>query len=258
MTAFRSLVFAALFYLNLLGHMVIFAPAVLLGPDSVIWWVTKSWARRSLWLLKVVTGTRAEITGQENIPVGAALIAAKHQSFWEVFALVPELDRPTFVLKKELMKIPLFGWYSRRLGMIPVDRDGRGAALNSILVGAQTAVAAGRQIIIFPEGTRTAPGAEPEYRPGVHFLYTRLGVPLVPVALNSGVYWPRDSFVRRQGTVRAEFMPAIPPGLDRHALLRQVKGAIEGRSLDLLRSAYRERDDLPVTPDIAERLRETA
>lgn len=258
MTAFRSILFTILFYLNLMGHMVLFSPFVFFGRDSVCWWVAKSWAKTSLWLLKTVTGTRAAIVGQENIPAGPAIVAAKHQAFWEVFALLPELDRPTFILKKELMRIPLFGWYSRRLGMIPVDRGQGGAALHSILAGARTAIDAGRQIIIFPEGTRTEPGAEPDYRPGVHFLYSRLGVPLVPVALNSGVYWPRDSFVRRAGTVRAEFMPVLAPGLDRHALLRGLKSAIEGRSLDLLRQAYRERDDLPMTEAVAGRLREAA
>lgn len=256
MTAFRSLVFTALFYLNLVLHMVVFAPVVAFGSDAVGWWVAKRWARSSLWLLRVVAGTRASITGQGNIPKGPAIIAAKHQAFWEVFALVPELHRPTFILKKELMSIPLFGWYSRRLGMIPVDREKRGAALNAILEGAETAIAAGRQIIIFPEGTRTMPGALPDYRPGVHFLYARLNVPLIPVALNSGVYWPRDDFKRRPGTVRAEFLPALPPGLDRHALLRGLKGAIETRSLELLRQAYRERRDLPMSETVAERLRE--
>jgi 1-acyl-sn-glycerol-3-phosphate acyltransferase len=258
MTVLRSCIFTALFYLNLMGHMVLFSPFVFFGGDHVVWWVTKSWARTSLWLLKVITGTRAEFAGRENIPEGAALIAAKHQAFWEVFALIPEFDRPTFILKKELMKIPLFGWYARKLGMIPVDREKRGAALNSILVGAKAAVAEGRQIIIFPEGTRTAPGAEPDYKPGVHFLYSQLGVPLVPVALNSGVFWPRDSFVRREGTVQAEFMPALPPGLDRHQVLRGLKGSIEGRSLALLRSAYSERDDLPMNDIIAARLKEDA
>lgn len=256
MTALRSLVFALLFYVNLVGHMVLFAPVVFFGRDEVVWWVTKSWARRSLWLLRVVTGTRADFAGRENIPAGAALIAAKHQAFWEVFALVPEFDRPTFILKKELMRIPLFGWYSRRLGMIPVDRDKRGAALQSILVGAKAAVAEGRQIIIFPEGTRTAPGAEPDYKPGVHFLYSQLAVPLVPVALNSGVFWPRDSFHRRAGTVRVEFLPALPPGLDRHQMLRGLKGAIESRSNALLCAAYRERADLPMTELVAARLAE--
>ena len=256
MTALRSLLFTLCFYLNLIGHMVLFAPFVAFGREGVVWWVTKSWAKTSLWLLKVITGTRAEFAGRENIPAGPALIAAKHQAFWEVFALVPEFDRPTFILKKELMKIPLFGWYARKLGMIPVDREKRGAALQSILVGATSAVADGRQIIIFPEGTRTAPGAEPDYKPGVHFLYAQLGVPLVPVALNSGVFWPRDSFVRRAGTVTAEFMPPLPPGLDRHQVLRGLKGAIEGRSLELLRAAYRERDDLPMTDLIAARLAE--
>lgn len=258
MTAFRSLLFSALFYLNLAAHMVIFAPVVFFGRDAVCWWVTKRWAKTSLWLLRVVTGTRASITGQANIPRGAAIIAAKHQAFWEVFALVPELHRPTFILKQELMRIPLFGWYARRLKMIPVDRDKRGAALNSILQGAAEAIAAGRQIIIFPEGTRTRPGVAPTYRPGVHFLYSRLNVPLIPVALNSGVYWPLGDFKRRPGTVLAEFLPALAPGLDRHELLSRLKGTIERRSIELLREAYRDRRDLPMSDMVAERLREPA
>lgn len=258
MTALRSIIFTGLFYVNLAGHMLIFGPFVFFGPDDVIWWVTKSWAKTSLWLLKTITGTRATITGQQNIPTGAAIIAAKHQAFWEVFALVPELERPTFVLKKELMAIPLFGWYSRRLGMIPVDRTKGAAAMQSILAGAQKAVDQGRQIIIFPEGTRTAPGAVSDYHPGVYFLYSRLGVPLVPVALNSGVYWPRDSFLRRPGTVLAEFLPPLTAGLGRHQMIRSLKESIELRSVDLLKEAYRGRGDLPMSDTIAERLKDAA
>lgn len=258
MTAFRSLVFNVLFYLNLVGQLLLFSPVFFIVSEPSAWRIVKFWARSSLWLLRTVAGIDARITGQENIPAGGAIIAAKHQSFWDVFALLPDLDRPTFILKKELLGIPFFGWYARRMRMIPVDRKRRGGAVASMVEGAVAAVAEGRQIVIFPEGTRSLPGAVPDYRPGVFRLYEALRLPVVPVALNSGLFWPRRQFLRRPGTIRAEFLPPVGPGLEREAFLQALHDAIEARSTDFLREAYEEHRGLPMSELVRQRLGEGA
>ena len=234
----RSLVFNVLFYLNLIARMVFLSPQFFLGSEDQAWRVVRDWASSSLWLLDKVAGVRSSIGGYENVPAGAIIIAAKHQSFWDVFALLPHLDRPTFILKKELMGIPLFGAYARRLAMIPVDRSKRSAAIASMVDGAKRAAAEGRQIFIFPEGTRTVPGAAPDYKQGVFRLYDSLGLQVVPVALNSGLYWPRRSVVRRPGTIRAEILPAIESGLARDMFIGRLRSTIETASDDLLAQAY--------------------
>ncbi|WP_062227093.1 lysophospholipid acyltransferase family protein [Aureimonas frigidaquae] len=254
MIALRSFAFQCLFYANLIGQLIVFSPIFFLASEARCWRIVKNWARSSMWLLHHVAGTRSRISGRERLPKGGAIIAAKHQSFWETFALLPELDRPTFILKKELIAIPLFGAYCRRMGMIPVDRSRRGGALAGMLAAAQAAMREGRQIVIFPEGTRSAPGADPNYRPGIHYLYEALEVPVVPVALNSGLFWPRQAFYRRPGTIRAEFLDPIAPGLDKPAFLARLTDEIEARTLDLIRQAYAEQPDLPVSKLLASRL----
>ncbi|MEF2071382.1 lysophospholipid acyltransferase family protein [Consotaella aegiceratis] len=254
MTTLRSLVFNALFYLNLIGQLLVLSPIFFVVPERLTWRFLKNWARSSLWLLRHVAGLDAKMIGRENIPAGPAIVASKHQSFWDIVALVPELDKPTFILKRELMLIPFFGWFAGRLKMIPVERGRGGAAIPEMLKKAREAVADGRQIVIFPEGTRTAPGADPGYRSGVFRLYRELALPVVPVALNSGLYWPRRQFIRRPGTVVAAFLPPIQPGLERDVFLSRLRQAIEGRSVDLLREAYRDQPDLPVSPEVSARL----
>lgn len=256
MTLFRSIAFQILFYANFAGQLVLYLPFFFILPEPQRWRLVKFWSRSSLWLLDKVAGTRSHLTGQERIPVGPAIVAAKHQSFWEVISLLPYLDKPTFILKKELMRIPVFGWYARSLGMIPVDRQRRGAVLPALLEATKAAAAKGRQIVIFPEGTRSAPGTAPNYRPGIHFLYAALGLPVVPVALNSGLFWPRQAVRREPGTIHAEFLEPIGPGLGRQAFLDLLRERIEVRSFDLLRQAFVESPDLPMSPLVAERLRE--
>lgn len=253
MTKFRSAAFTAILYTYLACYLIVFLPIFFVTSDRVAWAITKNWARSNLALMRLVVGTRAVFTGRENIPAGPAIIAAKHQSYWETMALLPELHRPTFILKRELTRIPLFGAYLRRLGMIPVDRARGGAALSSMLEGAARAVAEGRQIVIFPEGTRTAPGADAPYRSGVYYLYAHLGLPVVPVALNSGLFWPKSTGAYRAGTIAVTFLPPIPPGLDRDALLARLKGTIDAVSNDLAHQALRENPSLPVPAPLARR-----
>ena len=199
------------------------------------WLMAKSWGRTSNWLLRVVAGIRVELRGLEKIPPGALLVAAKHQSVWETFTLFTLFDDPAYVLKRELMWIPVFGWYAWKSDMIPVDRASRGGAVAGMIARARAEFARGRQIIIFPEGTRTAPGAPPAYRQGVVHLYAQAGVPCLPIALNSGLFWPRRKFLRYPGTIVLEVLDPIPPGL----AARGVRGAAGARDRDGDRSADR-------------------
>ncbi len=197
----------------------------------------KFWARIELWLLRVVCGTRLEVRGIEHLPEGGFVLAAKHQSPFETFALMPLLRDPAFVLKKELMDIPLFGWWCRKFRMIPVDRSAGTKGMKDMAALVQAEADAGRQIVIFPEGTRRPPGAEPDYKPGVAFLYGQLDVACVPMALNSGLFWPAKGPERYPGTIVFEFGPPIPPGLDRRVFMTRLVDAIEPASTRLIEEA---------------------
>ncbi|MFT0892187.1 lysophospholipid acyltransferase family protein [Pseudochelatococcus sp. G4_1912] len=236
MLFFRSLVFAVLFYGNLAAWLIICLP-LLAGPPRFLFPMAKSWARTSLWLLRVVVGLKVEWRGLENIPQGGLLVAAKHQSSLETFALLTLFERPVFVLKQELTKLPLFGWFLRRIGMIPVDRSAGKAALAGMARMARQKVQEGYQVIIFPEGTRRAPGAPPEYKTGVSFLYDSMNVPCLPVAVNSGLFWARQSFLRRPGTVVISVLPPLPVGLPRKQVLLELQRRIETESNRLLENA---------------------
>jgi 1-acyl-sn-glycerol-3-phosphate acyltransferase len=234
----RSLAFNALFYANLLVHMIAALPTLLL-PHPVLGAFIRSYARTSLWLLRVICGTKVCWRGTANIPPGSCIVACKHQSAWETFALYAVLKDPIYILKRELMWIPLFGWYTWKAGLIPVDRRAGMAALARMTARAQKALAAPRprQLVIFPEGTRRAPGASPSYKPGIVHLFARAGVPCVPAALNSGLFWPRRSLLRLPGTIIVEFLPPIPPGFERTAFLPRLQDAIEQASARLVQES---------------------
>ncbi len=165
---------------------------------------------------------------------GPLIVAAKHQSTWETFALLRLFDDFTFIVKRELMWIPIFGWCMWKGRMIPVDRGAGSQALNDMTARAREEIRTGRQLIIFPEGTRRAPGAEPRYKFGVAHLYAEVGVPCVPVALNSGLFWPRRAFMRLPGTIVVEFLPPIPPGLDKQAFFARLQSDIETATARLI------------------------
>lgn len=222
----RSLVFNALFYVNIVTRMMVALPTILL-PHQFILGVLRHYAASSLWLLRVVCGLRVQWRGRDKLPTGSYIVACKHQSLWETFALFALLPDPTYVLKRELMWIPLFGWLATKAGMIPIDRGSRASALASMTRAARREIARRRQIVIFPEGTRRPPGAEPRYLPGVALLYAQTGLPCVPVALNSGLFWPRRSFRRYPGTVLVEVLDPIPPGLDKRVFLKRLQTALE-------------------------------
>jgi 1-acyl-sn-glycerol-3-phosphate acyltransferase len=229
----RSLLFNVLFYVTTTLFVVIGSP-LLFAPRGWAMAALKVHARFELWLLRASVGTTVEVRGRENIPHGPCLVASKHQSAWETFALIPIFRDPALLMKRELFFIPFHGWFSRKFEMIPVDRDKGPAALRRMLREARKRIDDKREIIIFPEGTRRPPGSPPEYKTGIVLLYDALGVPCLPVALNSGLFWPRRSVIRRPGTIVVEILKPIPPGLPRDEFLRRLQEAIEGASRRLL------------------------
>jgi 1-acyl-sn-glycerol-3-phosphate acyltransferase len=235
----RSVVFNVLFYLNVIVHVIGGLPTFLMPRWATIA-IAKSWGRTSNVLLRAVCGITVDFRGLEKIPKGALIVASKHQSVWETLTLVTLLDDPTYILKRELTWIPFFGWYLIKGGMIAVDRGARGRALSSMTEGARKAIEEGRQIIIFPEGTRRAPGAEPAYKHGVVHLYSATGTPCVPVALNSGLFWPRRKFLRYPGTIRLEVLDPIPPGLGKEAFAARLKHDIETATARLVAEGQKE------------------
>ena len=232
----RSLVFNALFYLNTLIWLILALPTFFM-PYRAIIWVAKTWGRINLVLLRVIVGITYEIRGREKIPRGSIIVAAKHQSTWETFALLPLFDDPTFILKRELQWIPIFGWLTIKGRMVPVDRSAGVQAFNAMAKRARLELSRGRQLIIFPEGTRRPAGAEPRYKHGIALLYAAQDVPCVPIALNSGLFWPRRSLNLRPGKVIVEILDPIPPRLSKKAFFDRLTSEIETATARLIAEA---------------------
>ena len=246
MILIRSILFNLLFYLNLAVLLVI-ALATLVMPRWGIFGMAKLWGSTSNWMLRVLCGIRIEFRGAEKIPRGPLIIAAKHQSTWETFALLWLFDDFTYIIKRELTWIPLFGWFALKGGMIPVDRGAGSQALTAMAERARAKVNAGRQLIIFPEGTRRPPGAEPRYKFGVARLYAELGVPCVPIVLNSGLFWPRRSVLRLPGTIVVEVLDPIPPGLDAQTFFTRLQDTMEAATARLVAEGRQELQRLGVS-----------
>jgi 1-acyl-sn-glycerol-3-phosphate acyltransferase len=229
----RSLLFTALFYINITIRMIVALPTIFL-PYSYLHGVLRRYAGSTLWFLRVVCGIDVEWRGRDKLPDGAYIVACKHQSSWETYALFMLLPDPTYVLKRELMRLPLFGWLATKARMIPVDRGSHAKALAGMAAAARDEIARGRQIVIFPEGTRRPPGAEPRYLPGVAYLYAELGLPCVPVALNSGLFMPRRTLRRYPGTVLVEVLDPIPAGLGRREFFTRLQNVLEDATARLI------------------------
>jgi 1-acyl-sn-glycerol-3-phosphate acyltransferase len=232
----RAFLFNVIFYVTTVLFLGLGSP-LLFGPRSWAMAALALHARTELWLLKTIVGTKLEVRGREKLPNGACLVASKHQSAWETFALIPLFRDPAYLMKRELFYVPFHGWFSYKFKMIPVDRDKGPTALRRMLAQAKTRAAVGREIVIFPEGTRRAPGAPPDYKTGVFLLYEALQIPCVPVALNSGLFWPRRSFKRYPGTIVVEFLDPIPPGLPKREFLPRLQETIETASNRLIAEA---------------------
>ena len=263
MRTFVQAIRSVLFYLAFLGQTVILALVVgsiefatrhWAEPPGIILTIGRYWGQSNKWLLHHLVGIRSDVGGTENIPEGGCLIVSKHQSDWDIFAILPHAKKPAFIAKKELLDIPFFGWAARRLDTIPIDRKKGSEAIPQMLADAADAVGRGAQIIIFPEGTRKAPLAPPDYRYGVVRLYQALNVPVVPVALNSGLFWGRNSLILWPGTARARFLPAIEPGLAANDFLERLVQAIESETKSLIRGAVDEGLSRPLTGELRSRI----
>jgi len=231
--ALRSLLFNIAFYLWTAMLGIVGLP-LLLGPRLWMMRFGTFWSAGTLALLGWCVGLRHELRGREHLPPGPAIIAMKHQSAWETFAVPVMFRDPAMVIKRELGFIPFYGWFALKAGMIAIDRAGGAAALKRMMAAAIEARDQGRPIVIFPEGTRTAVGSRVPYQPGVIALYRHLGLPLVPVAVNSGLFWGRRRFIRRPGRIIVEILPPIPPGRDRRAVLTLLEECIEAATAQLV------------------------
>lgn len=229
----RSIVFNVLFYANTIFWLIVALPTFFM-PYWAIVEIAKAWGRVNLVLLRWVAGIDIDVRGVEKIPKGGLLVAAKHQSAWETFVLVTLFDQPLYIVKRELMWIPIFGWLMAKGRMVPVDRSAGSQALVEMAERARIEIGRGRQLIIFPEGTRRPAGAEPRYKHGVAHLYVAEGVPCVPIALNSGLFWPRRSILRYPGTVLVEVLDPIPPGLDKEVFFKRLQDDIETATARLI------------------------
>jgi len=256
MTVIRSLAFNLLFYANLILQMIFWTPYFFLAPRHRAWIVPKIWSHSSLWLMEKVAGTKSDISGLENLPEGSFILAPKHQSFWDAIAFFPYLRDPLYILKRELQWIPFFGWYIMKMRMIPVNRGKRSVALKQAVADAKREMADDRQLIIYPEGTRRAPGDEPAYKYGIVEIYAQLGLPVVPVAHVAGLYWPRRKFMRYPGTIHARFLKPIPAGLDREEFMQRLVAETEAACDQMLIDAARSPNPPPMPPTAVKRLRE--
>ena len=227
----RSAVFAVWMF-GLALVMGIVSLPLLLGPRRSALAAIQLWARWTLAGLSVLVGQRLEIRG-EPPPPGPALVAAKHQGMLDFLAAMVLFPDPCIVLKKDLMWIPIFGWFSAKSGMIPIDRAAGSNAVRAMTRAARQAVADGRQLVIYPEGTRRAPLAPGVYKPGLAGLYRELGLPCSLLATNSGQVWPASGLEKHAGVAVFEFLPAVPPGLKRAALMEAVEARIEAASTRL-------------------------
>ena len=234
MNLIRSLLFSLWLYLSMPLFAVGLSPA-LLGTHGMGMAVIKGWARFVLFGLRWIAGIKVEVRGLEHRPTGGALVAAKHQSMLDVIVPFTVLDDPCFVLKKELMAMPFFGWFAWKSKMIPVDRQAHAKALKDMVKHTRLRLADNRQIMIFPEGTRTLPGAPGEYKPGVAAIYRDVEVPCHLIATNSGQYWPAKGMTGfKPGTVVFEFLPPVDASLKRGEFMKQMEGRIEAKSNALL------------------------
>ena len=255
MLQIRSLAFNVAFYASLIFQMLIWTPIYFFLPRHLAWFVPRTWSRTSLWLMKVIAGTHQKIEGIEHLPEGGYILAPKHQSLLDTISFFPYMADPVYILKRELMWIPFFGWFVGKMKMIPIHRGSRSKALRQAVKVARERMAEGRQLIVYPEGTRRPPGAEPAYKYGIAELYAQLNVPVIPVAHVAGLYWPRRKFLRYPGTIHAKFLPAIEPGLEKEVFLERLVRETEAACDELLIEAARDPKGPPLPPSALERLK---
>lgn len=236
MTFVRSSLFNLFFYLwlGIGGSMGL---PFFLMPRRLSFYFAKFWCGGVMVLLRIFAGLDYRVVG--TVPAGKVIVAPKHQSAWDTLIFLLMLKRPAYVLKRELFNLPFYGWFSRKMGMIGVDRDGGASALKGMLTATRNALADGRPIVIFPQGTRTPAGSGKPYHPGIYAIYRDAGVPVIPVALNSGSFWAKNAYFKYSGTITLEYLEPIPPGLDRKTFMERLEGTIEPASAALAALASR-------------------
>lgn len=231
----RSALFNTAFYLNFVIQMVVFSPFFFLGPSWYGWGVSHVWSKTNVWLLRVLAGAKLEIRDRHNMIHGPCIVAPKHQSFLDTFAFVPDMEAPLIILKRELLRTPLFGQYLKKFEFIAIDRGGGRATIDQIVEQANGHMASNaRQLVIYPEGTRKPVGAEPEYRYGIVDLYCALNLPVVPIAHLCGLYWPHKRFERHPGIIPARYLPPIEPGLSRRQFFARLVSETEAACDEML------------------------
>lgn len=229
-----SLVFVAQMYLAMVAYALVWTPLVLVNRENALR-AAHAYCRWVRFSARVIVGLKSEVRGTP--PSGECVVAAKHQSFFDIIVVFSAMPRPKFIMKKELVWAPILGWYALKIGCIPVDRGKRGQAIAQMK--ARVAAGADRpgQLVIYPQGTRVAPGATLAYKVGTGVLYDQLGQPCHPVAVNVGVFWPKRSIMRRRGTAVVEFLPPIAPGLPIPEFMAKLEDAIEPASNRLMAEA---------------------
>lgn len=256
MIVIRSILFNAAFYVNLIVRMMVLSPVFFLSSHMKAWRVPKNWALSNHWLMEKIVGTTFEIEGLEHIPDGGYIFAPKHQSFWDVYALLPWLDDPVYILKRELQWIPLFGQYISKMKMIPVNRGAKGKVMAEVMQRAKQEMRNGRQLIIYPEGTRRPPGAKPDYKYGIARIYRDMSVPVVPVVMHPGLFWPRRKFLRFPGHFKVRILPPIEAGLDPDVFMKRLVDEMETASDALLVETIRANPQVPLRDDAKRRMAE--
>jgi 1-acyl-sn-glycerol-3-phosphate acyltransferase len=236
MAVLRSFVFNVFFF-SWTALAVIVMAILLPFPRGAMASVVDVWARILSLGLRILVGLRFEVRGAENIVDGPAIYAAKHQSAWDTYVYFLILKNPCYVLKKELLSIPVWGWCATKYGAVAVDRDGGGAALKKMLADVANRIERGLNVVIFPEGTRTPPGTHQTYHPGIAAIYGKVDVPVVPVALNSGLFWGRRSFAKNPGLITVEFLPAMEQGVRRRQFMTDLETTVEQASDQLIAEA---------------------
>ena len=230
----RSVVFIGLMYLSMAVYGAVFTPFAIAHPRHARAGI-RAWTRTVRWLAHHVAGLASEVRGE--IPQGEVLVAAKHQSFFDIIILLSVLPHPRFVMKKELERAPILGWYARRIGCVSVDRGQKGRAIRAMVEAVQRDRGDAGQLVIYPQGTRVAPGTHLPYKVGTGVLYQELGAPCVPVACNVGVFWARHSLWRQPGLAVVQFLPAIPPGLEMRDFMTRLEAEVETASNRLIGEA---------------------
>ena len=232
MKLIRSIIFVIWLY----GSMAVIGLGMLpwvAADERNVWVALRAWTRTVLWGLRWIVGAHVKFEGLENLPQGGALIACKHEAMLDTVVPSLFLKEPVFIYKRELAKTPILGLYLGR-NQLAVDRGGYATALKSMVRGARDAVSKGRQVLIFPEGTRQEVDAPPDYKPGIAAMYRDLNIPVTPIALNTGLIWKPKGIMRSPGTVTFKILPPIPAGLSREDFMRELENKIETESQALL------------------------